>query len=141
MYHSQISPYKGKLIYPQRLGEDICKLMVSGNKLHIDILLLNMISDEVMSDVNVLCFSVLNWVFGKADCACIITEDGSLWKFQAKIPQLIFQPQHLCKQLAAAIYSASMDDSDTQVCFLLAQDTRQPPRKAHWPLVLFLSVL
>ena len=27
------------------------------------------------------------------------------------------------------------------VCFLLAHDTRPPPRKAHWPLVLFLSVL
>ena len=42
------------MIDPQRLGEDIRKLMLSENTLHLDILLLSMISDEVMSDVNVL---------------------------------------------------------------------------------------
>ena len=55
--------------------------MLSGNKLHFDILLLNMISDEVMPDVNVLCSCVLNWILGKADGACVITEYGSLREF------------------------------------------------------------
>ena len=77
------------------LGEDIRKLMLSGDKLHLDILLLNMISDEVMSDVNVLCPCVLNRILGKADGACVVTKDGSLRELQAKIPQLILQPQHL----------------------------------------------
>ena len=39
----------------------------------LNILLLNMISDEVMSDVNVLCSCVLNRILGKADSACVIT--------------------------------------------------------------------
>ena len=70
--------------------------MLSRNKLHLDILLLNMVSDEVMSHVNVLCSCVLHWILGKADGACVITENGSLRKLQAKIPQLILQSQHLC---------------------------------------------
>ena len=69
--------------------------MLSGDKLHFDILLLNMISDEVMSDINVLCPCVLNWILGEADGACVVTEDGSLRELQAKISQLVLQPQHL----------------------------------------------
>ena len=106
-----------------------------------DILLLNMISDEVMSDINVLCPCVLNRILGEADSACVVTEDRCLRELQAKISELVLQPQHLGTTAAAAMYSASVDDNDTQVCFLLAQDTKQPPRKAHCPLVLFLLVL
>ena len=69
---------ESKLVNPQRLGEDISKLLLSGDKLHFDILLLNMVSDEVMSDVNVLCPSVLNWILGEADSACVVTENRCL---------------------------------------------------------------
>ena len=85
VYHSQITSYECKLINRQRLGENISKLMLSGDKLHFDILLLNVISDEVMSDINVLCPCVLNWILGKADSACVVTEDGCLRELQAKI--------------------------------------------------------
>ena len=64
VYHSQITSYEGKLVNPQRLGEDISKLLLCGDKLHFDILLLNMVSDEMMSDINVLCPSVLNRILG-----------------------------------------------------------------------------
>ena len=60
--------------------------MLSGDKLHLDILLLNMIFDEVMSDVDVLCPCVLYRILGKADGASVITKDGSLRELQAKIP-------------------------------------------------------
>ena len=46
------------------LGEDVSKLLLCGDKLHLDILLLNMVSDEVMSDIDVLCPSVLNRILG-----------------------------------------------------------------------------
>ena len=59
-----ITSYVGKLVNPQRLGKDICKLMLGWNKLHLDIFLLNMISNEVMSDINVLCSCVLNGILG-----------------------------------------------------------------------------
>ena len=74
------------------LSEDVSKLLLCGDKLHLDILLLNMVSDEVMSDVNVLCPCVLNWILGEANCACVVTENGCLRELQAKISQLVFQP-------------------------------------------------
>ena len=64
VYHSQITSYKSKLVNPQRLGEDISTLLLCGNKLHFDIFLLNMVSYEMMSDINVLCPSVLNRILG-----------------------------------------------------------------------------
>ena len=35
-------------------------------------------------------------------------ENGSLWKLQLKIPQLVLQPQTHAQQLVVTIYSASM---------------------------------
>ena len=69
--------------------------MLGWNKLHLDIFLLNMISDEVMSDINVLCPCVLIRILGEADGAYVVAEDGSLKELQAKISQLVLQPQHL----------------------------------------------
>ena len=60
-------------------------MLLCGNKLHLDILLLNMVSDEVMSYINVLCPRVLNRILGEADGACVVTKNGSLREFQAKI--------------------------------------------------------
>jgi len=43
------------------------------------------------------------------------------------------------QQEVAATYSASVVDMATECCFLVAQDTKQGPRKWATPEVLFLS--
>ena len=43
------------------------------------------------------------------------------------------------QQEAAATYSASAVDMATECCFLVAQETKQGPRKRALPEVLFLS--
>ena len=41
-------------------------------------------------------------------CKHVDIENGSLWKLQLKIPQLVLQPQTHAQQLVVTIYSASM---------------------------------
>ena len=45
----------------------------------INIFLVDMISEKVMTDLNVLCLRVLNWILGKLDGSFIVTESGTFF--------------------------------------------------------------
>ena len=89
-----------------------------------------------------MCFVLVCWTGFLARLMVLVLSQrmGASGNSKPRSLSWFFSHSTWAQQLAAAMYSASVDDKDTQVYFLLAQETRQPPRKAHCPLVLFLSV-
>ena len=55
-----------------RACEDICQLLFSVDVNDINIFLHDMISEKVMTDLNVLCLRVLDWIVGNRNGAFIV---------------------------------------------------------------------
>ena len=84
--------------------EDICQLLFSVDVNDINVLLVNMISEKVMADLNVLCLRVLNWILGKLDGAFIVTEERHIIHVDAIVLECLLHP----KQLSAARASSNV---------------------------------
>ena len=111
----------------------------SGNKLNLTVT--NMITNEVMSNLNMFGFEVLNLIFCEIYCTCVVQNKGTLRTFNPKSSSCCLIHKIRAQQLLVAIYSASVVDKATQACFLLCHDIRLEPSRWHVPLVLFLSNL
>ena len=72
---------------------------------------------------------MLTWVFGNINSTCIITKNRNASRVNTKVFELLPYPQQLSQQEAAATYLASTMNMTTECCFLVAQDTKQGPRK------------
>ena len=58
----------------------------------INISLHDMISEKVMTDLNVLCLRVLNWVVGNLDGAFVVTVEWHLFQVDAIILESLLHP-------------------------------------------------
>ena len=58
----------------------------------INIFLHDMISQKVMTDLNVLCLRVLNWILGKLDGAFIVTKEWHILRVDAIILESLLHP-------------------------------------------------
>ena len=61
----------------------------------INIFLHNMISEKVMTNFNVLCLRVLNWVVGNLDSALIVTVERHILHVDAIVLECLLHPQKL----------------------------------------------
>ena len=57
-----------------------------------DVFLFDMISKKVMTDLNVLCLQVLNWVLGKLDGAFVVTEEWHILRVDAIVLESLLHP-------------------------------------------------
>ena len=58
----------------------------------INIFLHDMISEKVMTDLNVLCLRVLNWVVGNLDGTFIVTVEWYLLQMDAIVLESLLHP-------------------------------------------------
>ena len=70
----QFSPQIGKTRRIKSFSENICDLLLGLYKVKHDITLLNIVSKEMISDVNVFSPRVLHWVFGYVNGRSVVTE-------------------------------------------------------------------
>ena len=61
----------------------------------INIFLHNMISEKVMTNFNVLCLRVLNWVVGNLDGAFVVAVEWHLLQMNAIVFECLLHPQKL----------------------------------------------
>lgn len=79
----------------QRFGEDIGYLVLGSNIAKLDIPFLLVISQKVVSDINMFGFGVKYGIFGNTDGTCAITQKRHSRKAQTKITQGVSHPQNL----------------------------------------------
>ena len=84
-----------KSLFIEGFDENSWKLIICINKFKLDITILNMIMQEMMSNVYMLRSRMLNGVLANVDSTCIITFDWDVIKFNAIVHQLLFLPQNL----------------------------------------------
>ena len=58
----------------------------------INVFLHDMISKKVMTDLNVLCLRVLNWILGKLDGAFIVAEEWHILRVDAIVLESLLHP-------------------------------------------------
>ena len=61
----------------------------------INVFLHDMISEKVMTDLNVLCLRVLNWILGKLDGALIVIEEWYILRVDAIVLECLLHPEKL----------------------------------------------
>ena len=76
----------------QGLCEDICQLLFSVDVNDINIFLHDMISEKVMTDLNVICLRMLNWVVGNLDGAFIVAVKWHLLQVDAIVLESLLHP-------------------------------------------------
>ena len=87
-----LHPQLAKPFLIQGLSEDICQLLFSVDVNDINIFFVDMISEKVMMDLNVLCLRVLNWILGKLDGAFIIAEEWHILRVDAIVLESLLHP-------------------------------------------------
>lgn len=119
---------------PNLVVTTICQLLHA-----ITNFIIHKISDEVMENVNVLGFTVLNMIFWDIYGTHVITEQCHDILFDIVLLQHFFIHNNWMQLLHAIMYSYSLVDNETKFCLLLNQEIKFLPRKKYPPDVLFLS--
>ena len=101
----------------------------------------NVIPDEVIPNLNVLRLEVLHRVERNLDGTFIVTPKRHFVTNTSYSFKVCLIHKSCAQQLPAATYSASVDEIDTQLCFLEDQLTKEQPRNWRPPEVDFLSTL
>ena len=70
----------------------MCQLLFSFDVNDINIFLHDMISEKVMTNFNVLCLRVLNWIVGNLDGAFIVAVDWYLLQMDAIVLECLLHP-------------------------------------------------
>jgi hypothetical protein len=55
-----------------------------------------MISYEMVTNINVLCSCMLNWLVGELDSTLIVTKQCHIFELDSKVIQGGFHPKYLC---------------------------------------------
>jgi hypothetical protein len=132
-FPSQIS--KSRRI--KEFGEDIGQLSPDVYVSHLNVTFLNMISQEVVSSLNMPHLFMKDKIFGYWDGTGVIAHDGNSLKDHSKISHIVHYPKNLW---AAATHSASVLDCATEDNFLEDQQMREDIRKWQVSEVLFRSI-
>ena len=116
-----------KLTSIKRFGEDVNILTFSRDILKTHNISFNNIPNEVISNLYVLSFRMLNKVLRDINSTRIITINNHGILGYPIINQNFFIQRSCEQQLPVAIYFTSAVDKDTEFCFLLIQATRLAP--------------
>ena len=87
-----------------------------------------MVSNEVVSKINVLCFCMELRIPSYGNSTCVVTENRSFLFIESIVSELLLYPQDLCCTTPAAIYSAYVVEVAIEFCFLLNHDINLAPR-------------
>jgi hypothetical protein len=137
MANTNFSPQISKSRRIKWFGENVGQLSLGVYISHLNVSLLYMVSQEVVSPLYMSHLFVEDWIFGYWDCTGVIAHEGNSLKPHSKISQGVYYPKNL---RAAATYSASVVDCATKDCFWEDQQTRKDLRKWQVSEVLFRSI-
>ena len=74
-----------KIDLAQSLGEDVCNLFLCWTVCEHNISLLNMISQKMMSYINVLCSLMMNWILSHTHSTSVVTHERTCFDVDSKI--------------------------------------------------------
>jgi hypothetical protein len=112
MANAKLSPQRSKMRRIEGFGENVSQLPLCV-KHHLDLSLLNMVSQKVVSHFDVFGSPVENWVMGQAYGTGAITHEGYTLVCHSIISHSLHYPKYLG---AAATYSTSVVDCATEDC-------------------------
>ena len=72
VHHPQLHTFTLKLILAKCFFEDTHNLIFHFALLHTDVPLFNIVSHEIVHDINVLCSFMLDWILSHFDCTGIV---------------------------------------------------------------------
>ena len=93
--HAQLTDKPLKCLTILRFCEDVSQLFISKNKMNFQISFLNVITYEMIPDVNVFCSGVHHRVVGDGNGTSVITKDRSSFLFNIIIHELVLHPWYL----------------------------------------------
>jgi hypothetical protein len=122
----QFPPQISKSRSIKEFGENISQLSLYVYVSYLNVSLLYIISQEVVSSLKVSHSLVEDWIFSYRDGTGVITRDGNALKAHSKVSHGV----HNLKDLrAAATYSVSVVDWAIEDYFREDQQMREDPRK------------
>lgn len=77
------------------LVKTISELIINGNIHPLNLPFLNVVPDEMRSNLYMLCFGVLNWILSNENSNGVITTNMSLEKLKNIVKKLILNPKDL----------------------------------------------
>lgn len=86
---------KGHVVFIQRLSENIKELIISGNIHQLNLSFLDVVPDEMLPNLDMLFFGVLNWILSNNNSIGFITSNMSLEKLKTIVKKLILNPKDL----------------------------------------------
>jgi hypothetical protein len=114
MENTNFPPQISKLRRIKGFGENISQLSLGVYVSHLNVSLLYMISQQVVSSLNMSHLFMEDWIFGYKDGTDIIAHEENSLKPHSKVSHGV----HYLKNLrAAATYSVSVVDCATKDCF------------------------
>jgi hypothetical protein len=125
MANTNFLPQISKLRRIKGFGENVGQLSLGVYIPHLNVPLLHMISQKVVSPLNMSHLFVEDWIFGYWDDTGVIAHEGDSLKAHSKISHGVHYPKVGEQQLAAATYSASMVHCATEDCFWEDKQTRE----------------
>jgi hypothetical protein len=128
MANTNFAPQISKLRRIKGFGENVSQLPFCVYASHLNVSLLYMISQEVVSPLKVSHSLVEYWIFGYRD-GTVLSHEGNSSKLTPKSLMVCIIYMIWEQQLAAATYSASVVDWATEDYFLEDQEMREDPRK------------
>lgn len=92
--HAQFTSDKQYILFFQGLSKYISELIGSWNIHQLNIPFLNVIPNEVIPYLNMLCFWVLNKILSNKDGNGVFKIDGSLCKLESIVHELVLNPKN-----------------------------------------------
>ena len=76
--HTKLREQKLEAFVVHRFCEDVSKLEIGANKVHVNDFLLHLVFQKMIPQVKVIGTRMMNWVAGNGNCALGITIDGNV---------------------------------------------------------------
>jgi hypothetical protein len=92
MANTNFSRQSSKVRRNKGFGEDVSYLSLCINVSHLNISLLNVISQEVVSPLKVCHSFVEDWIFGYRDSTSVVAHEGNSLKNHSKISHGVYNP-------------------------------------------------
>jgi hypothetical protein len=113
--------------------EDIGQLKFGSHMLYSDISFGLVVSQEVMTNVYVLCSRVVYGVISKLDCPLIVTQEGNLALLTTKVSQSLLHPKQLGTAGAGRHILGFSGGKGNGILFLRTPGHQRPTKKLASP--------
>lgn len=141
-----------KLVYPQTqyvlekillahfLGDDVSYLILYHTVSHHYISLGNIVSQKVMSHINIHSPLLMNKILCHVHCTCVVTHERINIFEDTKIFKLLPDPQEFSISWSNNYKPSSALDKAMRLYFLVPHEISDDPTKGDMPKVFFLSI-